>query len=766
MPNPTQIRHIKINVDTKGNQEIKALSASMAQLNRSTKGLQNSFSTLNGIVGGFLGASFLGLGIQQLVAFSDEMQNLNNRITVLTGSAENARVAMGGILRVANETNQSIDSTAEVYARLGASLQDTGIKSDVLLSTVKALTNTFRLSGSTTNETTATIIQLSQAFSSGQLRGQELRSVMLQNTYVAQLLRKEFGRDIYKKAEDGAISAAAVFKVLFADMDNINKKAKELTPTISQSLSKALNSLKVTLLDLNQRFDIAGKFAAFVDIMIQKMELLGVAIGVLTLTVLPALGRAFISFAATNPVLLAVVGLSIAIVALNKDMNDLNANTSKTALGFTVMNKAIVDANLYVAQLLASIPILGRRFEPLEEILQRQSETMEKYINGITTKLNKLENTAGSSAGDAAGDILNQVKTKLEQDEFLEKITKLYAGKDKLQKIKEILGELNREFLKGTINAQEYGEKLTSFEIYKLNREFSEGKFNLEQYNEKLADLKIKNFRIELAQGIISFDEFNKAVQEVNVQKLNDEFSAGKITLDQYYQSLAKISQEFSAGGALRAGAAGYIESIGTITNQTAQVIQSTFKNLEDSLLDFIKRGKFNFAQFTQAILDDLARIIIRASIVQPLAQGLLNFSSGSSANTPASNANYSNVAAKGAWFDGDMARFANGGIVNSPTPFSYSKGRTGLMGEAGPEAILPLSRGEGGKLGVQATVTPVTVNIINQTEGNVETRERTGPDGAKMIEVLITNTVRDGIATGKFDKAMGAAYGSRRRGS
>ena len=46
---------------------------------------------------------------------------------------------------------------------------------------------------------------------------------------------------------------------------------------------------------------------------------------------------------------------------------------------------------------------------------------------------------------------------------------------------------------------------------------------------------------------------------------------------------------------------------------------------------------------------------------------------------------------------------FAKGGIVNSPTLFPFAKG-VGLMGEAGPEAIMPLSRGPGGKLGVMAS--------------------------------------------------------------
>ena len=69
------------------------------------------------------------------------------------------------------------------------------------------------------------------------------------------------------------------------------------------------------------------------------------------------------------------------------------------------------------------------------------------------------------------------------------------------------------------------------------------------------------------------------------------------------------------------------------------------------------------------------------------------------------------NIAASGAYFSSGLAHFANGGmfsnsIVASPTLFKFADGgsvRTGLMGEAGPEAIMPLQRGPDGKLGVSA---------------------------------------------------------------
>jgi phage-related minor tail protein len=51
----------------------------------------------------------------------------------------------------------------------------------------------------------------------------------------------------------------------------------------------------------------------------------------------------------------------------------------------------------------------------------------------------------------------------------------------------------------------------------------------------------------------------------------------------------------------------------------------------------------------------------------------------------------------------GNLVPYADGGVVGGPTYFPMNDGRTGLMGEAGPEAIMPLKRGKDGKLGVQA---------------------------------------------------------------
>ncbi|NNU81912.1 phage tail tape measure protein [Halovulum dunhuangense] len=78
---------------------------------------------------------------------------------------------------------------------------------------------------------------------------------------------------------------------------------------------------------------------------------------------------------------------------------------------------------------------------------------------------------------------------------------------------------------------------------------------------------------------------------------------------------------------------------------------------------------------------------------------------------------------AKGAAFSsGQVRAFASGGVIDGPTRFPMRGGRVGLMGEAGPEAIMPLARGPDGRLGVRAGGggRPVQV-VVNISTPDVE---------------------------------------------
>jgi tape measure domain-containing protein len=130
--------------------------------------------------------------------------------------------------------------------------------------------------------------------------------------------------------------------------------------------------------------------------------------------------------------------------------------------------------------------------------------------------------------------------------------------------------------------------------------------------------------------------------------------------------------------------------------------------------------------------------------------------------------------AANGAMFSNGIAKFATGGIVNGPTLFPFADGgamQMGLMGEAGPEAIMPLQRGSDGSLGVRAAMggngmggssSPIlNMNFETSTINGVEyvsrdqleaamaqTRRQASSDGAKRGMAMTLDKIQQSPQT------------------
>lgn len=106
------------------------------------------------------------------------------------------------------------------------------------------------------------------------------------------------------------------------------------------------------------------------------------------------------------------------------------------------------------------------------------------------------------------------------------------------------------------------------------------------------------------------------------------------------------------------------------------------------------------------------------------------------------------------AFSHGRVLPFAQGGVVSSPTMFPMAGNRTGIMGEKGAEAIMPLKRTPSGQLGVQAQTAPATVNIYNQSDSRIETVQR--PDGETDVFIKrVNNALRNERTQAGFSSAL-----------
>lgn len=137
-----------------------------------------------------------------------------------------------------------------------------------------------------------------------------------------------------------------------------------------------------------------------------------------------------------------------------------------------------------------------------------------------------------------------------------------------------------------------------------------------------------------------------------------------------------------------------------------------------------------------------------------------------------------SNLFAKGGAFRGGVQYFAKGGaftnsVVNKPTPFKFG-GSFGVMGEAGPEAILPLTRTSSGNLGVEASglgggfggsqvINNISVSIQMNSDGS--SKDQTSADAAsegRQLSNMMVAKIKEVLT--QEARPGGLIYNSSRR--
>jgi len=169
---------------------------------------------------------------------------------------------------------------------------------------------------------------------------------------------------------------------------------------------------------------------------------------------------------------------------------------------------------------------------------------------------------------------------------------------------------------------------------------------------------------------------------------LNDALVTGKINAEQFTEAFDALDAKRSDVLGRGADSFAKIAKAGTDAFKDLEfAIQGWGRQFTDTLADAVVTGKLNFRSLAQSIVSDLLRMTIQAQITAPLFKAISSFSF---------------FADGGVFGPGGLTPFASGGVVTRPTLFPFANG-TGLMGEAGPEAIMPLKRGPGGRLGVEA---------------------------------------------------------------
>lgn len=179
------------------------------------------------------------------------------------------------------------------------------------------------------------------------------------------------------------------------------------------------------------------------------------------------------------------------------------------------------------------------------------------------------------------------------------------------------------------------------------------------------------------------------------------------------------------------------------------------------SLADALFDAEITFDSIAKSFGKMIATIVMQKQIVEPFLNFALPMMGGGSSGPTQLGGAYANGAA---FCGGNVIPFARGGVVSKPTLFPMARGM-GLMGEAGPEGVLPLKRGASGRLGVEASGmgAVVNVNVVNNSGAKVDVQESPSADGGRDITILIDEAVGNSIMSGrgKTFKAMRQRFGA-----
>lgn len=148
---------------------------------------------------------------------------------------------------------------------------------------------------------------------------------------------------------------------------------------------------------------------------------------------------------------------------------------------------------------------------------------------------------------------------------------------------------------------------------------------------------------------------------------------------DTYFD--ARIAKEQDASVGLSEAAANYVSDAQDIAKQTEDLFTSSFKGMEDALVSFVTTGKLDFKSLADSIVADITRMIVKQQIMLPLMDAL-GLGGGSGGGKSGGG---------GSWL-GDLVGGFFGGLRADGGPVSH--GRAYLVGERGPELIVPAANG------------------------------------------------------------------------
>ncbi|MEB5934694.1 phage tail tape measure protein [Pseudomonas mosselii] len=245
-------------------QAARSTQRSMAQVerhaDRASAAVMSSFKSIAGAAAAYLGA-------QQIIQYSQAWVGVQNRIKQVSDTFEDFSKQSQAVFSIAQNSQSSLDATAELYQRIAASSGQLGASQEKIAQVTQNISKAMSASGISAEAAQGALVQLGQAFASGVLRGEELNSVLEQAPGLAQAIADGLGvarESLRSMGEAGKLTSKEVFAAILNQTRAIDDSFARSQTTISGAFQVMENSAMKVIGTLDESLGVTKTFVSAV----------------------------------------------------------------------------------------------------------------------------------------------------------------------------------------------------------------------------------------------------------------------------------------------------------------------------------------------------------------------------------------------------------------------------------------------------------------------------------------------------------------------
>ena len=232
--------------------------------------------------GGLL-TTALGIGgAKELQDRADAYVRLTNSLKIATSGETEYRAALDAVAGIASRTNTAIETTAQLYGKVAQSARELGLSQQQVGQLTEVISKGMQLSGASAETASGAILQLTQAFGSGTLRGEEFNSVMEASPELMRQLAAGLGVTIGELrglAEQGALTSRAVSAALLSQKDAIDAAYGKTTRTVAEAFTNLNNQLILYVGKLNESTGATAAIGGTLRLLADNLNIVAAAAG-------------------------------------------------------------------------------------------------------------------------------------------------------------------------------------------------------------------------------------------------------------------------------------------------------------------------------------------------------------------------------------------------------------------------------------------------------------------------------------------------------